>query len=1094
MKKILSAFMLVSTVLMSGCISQVNTTVAQNGVLDLRDKSFSDNEIYALKGEWDFYWQRIYSVGNFELNNKNSPKSLKGWQKIKVPFTWAKKQVKGDITGYATYHLRVLVPQTIENFGLVYEQITSAAKIFINGVEVKEVGKFSTRARDEIPQLYSNAVYFHNEERGVVDIVIYVSNFFHPRGGINMPLSLGKKQVVETYLLRKRSFEIFFLGSFLIISFYYLMLFFYQRFEHSTLIFALLSFDVGIRIFSSGQKVAPQVFPFLSANFFIHLEYISWYFGATLFLHFLMLTFDYLKYRKFVFLNYLISFGFSFFALFTPPMVFAQTLKLFQIIFALQILSCFYFIFKAYLDKKYGTKLLVAAAVVMILFVFYDILVAANLLPQIGLFLAPYGILLFFYAQISLMAQRFYDSFHKSIFLSEKLEKKNQDFLRLDTLKDEFLLNTSIKLKSPLMGILGITDYMLSRQETISESDRKNLLTISSFSNQLLTQINDSLDFSRILHQDIKLNIAVMELNKVLLPALSMWNAYPKQKDITIDNNIKNIFYVYGDESRLHQNIYNLLHFVYHYSVQGAIQLNTRKEYENLVIDFFSDSFSLHIPNVETVLSDIHSVFSSQEDFVDDISKNYLFSLSIVAKLLQLQKGKLQPIIEKNNKIKGFSIVLTLGNKEDMLQERAVTLPPSVLSGLVEAKELESSSTDNMFQKEFFSSAQTGKFHVLLISSDPVISSIAANYLRTLKITTEIMEGGQRGLNSLMIDASFDLIVVDSVLDDMSGYEFCRKAREDYAATELPVLMITLSNRMNEVFAVFESGANDYVSKPFEKNEFLVRINLLLTFKEAVIERKKIGTMEKELKLAKKIQDSLLPKEIPKIPDIRFATLYLPMSMIGGDYYDIQKVSDTSFAVLVADVSGHGVPAAIIASMLKIAIQHHADLLPFPGKLLSELNRDLSENLENNFLTAAYAYFDLEKKTVTMARAGHPPILTTNRNVPEIIAYQPQGRLIGFYKNSDYEEKVVTLKDGDRFIFYSDGITEISRSDNEQNAEREEYGDRQFPEFIRMGASLRAREFVSLLIENLFDYSGLDTFDDDLTMVVVDYTPQENKQ
>src|SRR6202012_2102299 len=136
-----------------------------------------------------------------------------------------------------------------------------------------------------------------------------------------------------------------------------------------------------------------------------------------------------------------------------------------------------------------------------------------------------------------------------------------------------------------------------------------------------------------------------------------------------------------------------------------------------------------------------------------------------------------------------------------------------------------------------------------------------------------------------------------------------------------------------------------------------------------------LQTIQKELETARQIQMSILPTEIPKLDGLDIAARYIPMTSVAGDFYDFIAVDEKHIGILVADVSGHGMPAALIASMLKIALSSQVDHATDPARVLLGLNKALCGKFEHHFVTAAYVFVDMEKGTLTYAGAGHPPLL-----------------------------------------------------------------------------------------------------------------------
>ena len=228
--------------------------------------------------------------------------------------------------------------------------------------------------------------------------------------------------------------------------------------------------------------------------------------------------------------------------------------------------------------------------------------------------------------------------------------------------------------------------------------------------------------------------------------------------------------------------------------------------------------------------------------------------------------------------------------------------------------------------------------------------------------------------------------------------------------------------------------------------------------------------LEGELATARDIQRSILPTSMPAVAGLRFAARFEPASSVAGDLYDFVAADATRVGVLVADVAGHGIPAAIIASMVKVAVSSHERLAHEPASLLRELNATLRRDVRRNFVTATYLFFDGGK--VTVSNAGHPPpVLVRGDSVTEL---GPHGVLLGRFAIASYGSATVPLQPGDRIAAWTDGIVEA------RNARGEEFGEERLHALLRAGASPDA------VVDEVLRWRAGDA--DDLTIVVAEVT------
>jgi sigma-B regulation protein RsbU (phosphoserine phosphatase) len=247
---------------------------------------------------------------------------------------------------------------------------------------------------------------------------------------------------------------------------------------------------------------------------------------------------------------------------------------------------------------------------------------------------------------------------------------------------------------------------------------------------------------------------------------------------------------------------------------------------------------------------------------------------------------------------------------------------------------------------------------------------------------------------------------------------------------------------------------------------------------------KELITIAHELETARQIQSFILPQKTVDIKGIYLAAHYVPMASVAGDFYDFIKVDEKRLGILVADVSGHGVPASLISSMVKIALSSQLPHANNPAEVLCGINQILCGKLESDFVTAGYLFIDTESQTATYAGAGHPPLLLWRGSEQKIHEYREKGIILGQFEDARYQNIELSLQSGDRFILYTDGIIEAA------NAAGDLFGWSRFKEFISSQAGLSVGNFADGLLQHISDWSGKhldEALDDDLTLVVADF-------
>ncbi|MGE0103163.1 MAG: PP2C family protein-serine/threonine phosphatase [Blastocatellales bacterium] len=245
----------------------------------------------------------------------------------------------------------------------------------------------------------------------------------------------------------------------------------------------------------------------------------------------------------------------------------------------------------------------------------------------------------------------------------------------------------------------------------------------------------------------------------------------------------------------------------------------------------------------------------------------------------------------------------------------------------------------------------------------------------------------------------------------------------------------------------------------------------------------KIVVIDTEMNSARQIQAAILPAQTPRLSDLTVAVRYEPMTSVAGDFYDFLIVDDKRIGLLVADVTGHGVPAALIASMVKVGITAQVSRASDPASVVSGLNDVLCQTLRGQMVTAGYLFIDLEAKTALYSGAGHPPMIIFHRNSRTLREVEHNGLPLGFMPEAEYSNVELALQPGDRILLYSDGLTEAA------NLLDEQFGDSRLRYCLDNHAHLPADDFANVLLREVSAWSarnGVKTPTDDLTLIVAD--------
>jgi len=367
---------------------------------------------------------------------------------------------------------------------------------------------------------------------------------------------------------------------------------------------------------------------------------------------------------------------------------------------------------------------------------------------------------------------------------------------------------------------------------------------------------------------------------------------------------------------------------------------------------------------------------------------------------------------------------------------------------------------------------------VLIVDDNPDMRDFLSSLLHS-DYNVFTAENGRLGLEALD-KYTPDLIVTDVMMPEMDGYEMTRRIKEHETGKHIPIIMLTAKAEISQKIEGIEFGADDYLTKPFNSKELLTRIRMLLKTREyekAILRRN--HEIEQELEVARLLQQKLLPETPEPVPGYAFHAVYIPMDKIGGDFYDYSRHSKY-IDILIADVSGHGLPGAFLAMMSKMAYEGIQTRSGTAADLLIVNEVICRSTVQSNFVTAFLCSINTETNMMRYSSAGHQPPLLLRGNSGKLIELNAKGIPLGWFSGIELEEKEIQLEPGDRLVFYTDGITET------MNSEHHLFGDEKLNDLIKKYADLSPGEFSSKLISALKEFSQSDKFDDDVTMVVLD--------
>lgn len=660
-----------------------------------------------------------------------------------------------------------------------------------------------------------------------------------------------------------------------------------------------------------------------------------------------------------------------------------------------------------------------------------------------------------------------------------ELENKNIELTRLDRLKDDFLANITHELRTPLYGVTGIAESLVAGiAGHLAKDAINNLSLMISSCKRLSSLVNDILDYSQLKHGDITLDMSSVNLYSIVRLIISIANPLIGSKKLEIKTSIEpGSFYVAADENRLQQILFNLVGNAVKFTNAGEILISadvSEEDADDVIISVRDTGIGIAKENQEVI-------FMSFKQADEAVIKHYPgtgMGLAITKKIVELHGGRIWVDSSPGAGSCFYFSLKAAGELQTAAgNEKAVT---SVIELPVKPETCRYGEEVLPVNGSMENEKPSGR--IMIVDDEPVNCQILINHLTLDGYSVIPVGSGREALDMIDGQALPDLIILDIMLPEMSGYDVCRKIRETYSYGELPVIMLTAKTEPGDLVIGFEAGANDYLTKPVSREELLARVGSLILLKKSVRERNEYSLIKQEMIIAHRIQRSLLENRLPESEFTDIAIRYFPMYEIGGDFYDIGLTGENKIALFIADVSGHGIPAAFISAMLKVVSSFYKGQAENPADFMEKINRSIYSFMEEQFITACYAVIDLDKRMVIQSNAGHWPMLIYRKSSDEIIFDDNNGMPLGVDETEKYYSSEFRLEEGDRIILYTDGIIEV------RNPDEMIFGAGSFHSLVKAEGNKGIEEFSTGIIEEINKWRNSDSeqFSDDVTIIVLD--------
>lgn len=377
-------------------------------------------------------------------------------------------------------------------------------------------------------------------------------------------------------------------------------------------------------------------------------------------------------------------------------------------------------------------------------------------------------------------------------------------------------------------------------------------------------------------------------------------------------------------------------------------------------------------------------------------------------------------------------------------------------------------------------------FHILVVDDEPDVEPLIRQrmrrHVRSGEYALHFAGDGVDALDVLASDGSIDMVVTDINMPRMDGLSLLRRLPD--VDPDLKAIVVSAYGDMGNIRTAMNCGAFDFVIKPFDFADLEVTIERarshIAQWKEALRLRDQLTTLQSELDLASRMQQAILPDRFPSDVTFDVHGEMVPAKQVGGDFFDIFALEHGRIGLVVADVSGKGVPAALFMMSSRTVLKGAAIGSARPGEVLSEVNDFLhAENRNFMFVTVAYVVYDPETGAFSYANGGHCCPLVVHRDGSTTVLPCSRGIVLGLRGGIEYREAQACLAPGETLVMYSDGVSEAF------NATKEEFGLDRLRRLFEGASPASAEEANTRVMEAVSAFAGDHVQSDDITCLAL---------
>lgn len=833
-------FILMLVIFCTACSrDRKNKPRAEDGVLDLSEWDFSQDGPVRLKGEWDFYWQKLVYPSDVEIGKGPEKDGV-----IEIPGIWNQQKLDGSCLGKygtITYRLRILPPRgRSSDLSLYFHDINTAYRLFVNGKLLTSCGVVGLSKETSVPEVRPVMIDFSPGNQDNLDIVIQVSNYHHRFGGIRSHIILGSKADMAKQRDINLFSDFFFFGGILIFAFSSAGLYIFRRKDVSPLFFSLSCLFIAMRTLLVGEVFILHFFPSLNWELLMKLDYLSFYMVVPIFNILIFSLFPSHLYKRVLIVLIVLQSGGCLLVAFTKAALFSSILPFFQLVTFANSLYVLYVLIDSFFKKREGAILIFSGCIVFFLTIINDFLFANDIIHT-GYYSSG-GLFIFILSQAYYISLRQARAFTTAEHLSENLQNEvvkqtgrliveaqnaldsKKEVEKMIKQKTNFFLNITHETKTPVTLIMNYLELYIKKHGTDPDLD-------IAFRNARMLErnMNNYMQIEKAAESEEKLyrHETICDLSALIV---SICAPYPAE---IIELDLESKVLIKANPDAVKRVLDNLLINALKYNdLSVRVIISLRQKADMIELSVSDNGVGIPQDQIENIFNPFYQLSNPKKNI-----QGIGLGLSMVKTIIDSLEGEVA-IKSAPGEGAAFCIVLKAYSGSEYPAGKVISQISEASPVVIEQPPLISDST-------YVPSKES-----LLIVEDTIDTLALLKKSLQDEFNIFVAQNGRFALDKLeqlhQNKRLPRLIISDVMMDEVNGYQFVAALREDERFMYIPVIFLTAKAESDGQLQGFSSGAVTYMTKPFSMDTLKAAVRSNIESREALLDDYELSRFNEE--------------------------------------------------------------------------------------------------------------------------------------------------------------------------------------------------------------------------------------------------------